>query len=266
MTPEFAARKLVPMVRSVRLKVGAGVLALCGQVHVIGCLDTSVLTEGGPRPTCDGGACDGGSGVLPTGDAASQPTPDAALVCKAGDVTTFAPQWKPPKNRQTVCTAGQVDSFAGCFFGPAANSPTCVSFVDAPTNALCRDCLLSDITDAAYGPFVKLGTDAITANVEGCVALVTGQKSASGCGAKAQALAQCTAASCGPTCPVSTHAQVVEYTKCLDAAGKTTCKSYATAAECIKAELAPGQPAEGCASGASIELAAAALGKFFCSP
>ena len=73
MTPEFAARKLVPMVRSVRLTVGAGVLALCGQVHVIGCLDTSVLTEGGPRPTCDGGACDGGSGVLPTGDAATQP-------------------------------------------------------------------------------------------------------------------------------------------------------------------------------------------------
>jgi hypothetical protein len=237
------------------------VIAGLNPVFLCACLDLGALNTPVPPPVgCDGGGCDASTKV----DAVA-PAGDAATVCKPGDVTTFKPQWKPPTGSyQGRCTSTQVDSFLSCLFSQAANDQSCLNYINAPANAICSQCLLSDETDSAYGPLVKLGTEAIVVNVEGCVSLVENNATASSCGAKAQALAQCKEAACTPSCPLTNHAELVAFNDCEQAAESTSCKSYYTAAACLMPLINTGGAAENCTHAPTPLDAAISVAKLFC--
>lgn len=228
---------------------------------VAACVDTSSLKEDPPSPTpaCDGSAC------VDAGDGGSTPTTDAAKVCAPGSIATFAPVWKPPTGKnQGKCSSTQVDQYVGCLFSQAANDPACRDYLSSPANAVCGACLMSQLDDTQYGPLIRLSADAITVNVEGCVALMTGDAKATSCAAKAQALGQCRTAACDPNCPLTDHASLLAYNACEDAAGNSVCKTYLDGSSCIGPLLAPNGVASACASGATPLDAAKYVAKYFC--
>lgn len=228
-----------------------------------GCVDFGTLSpaaDGGPSAACDGGACPDAPSPVPSSSG------DAAVVCAPGDVSTWKPTWRPPTGKlQGKCTGSQVDTYVACLFSQAANDPSCRDYLNRPDNAVCGQCLMSKLDDAAYGPLIRLGPDAITVNVEGCVALTSGDASASSCAAKAQALGQCRAAACVPYCPLTDHASLLAYNDCEAASDKSSCKSYVTASACIAPLLDVGGVSQGCASGPTPLAAATAVARFFCS-
>lgn len=241
------------MGRSLHLACCAGMNVL---VFVAGCIDESALSSPLATP-CDGGACDAGT------DAGTDARP-ATVVCAPGDVSDFVPTWRPPTGAwQQKCTALQVETYAGCLFSQAQNDSSCRDYLARSDNAVCSQCLLSALDDPAYGPFVRLGPNAITLNVEGCVALVTNDTKASGCGAKAQAVGECRSAACAPSCPLTDQASVNVLHQCEAAADKSVCKSYFTASACL-APLLQGAAAR-CVSAPTPIAAATNVAKYFCA-
>lgn len=226
---------------------------------LVGCIDESSLSPP-PAPACNGGACEGG--VVEGGVDAAAPAPK---VCAPGDVSTFESTWKPPTGRwQGKCTVQQVDTYVACLFSQAANDPTCRDYLARADNAVCSHCLMSAVDDTSYGPLIRFGPNAITVNVEGCVALVTSDAQATGCGAKAQALGQCRRAACAPNCPLTDQASLVAFNECEVASNKSVCKSYLSASACL-APLLEGRAAA-CASGPTPLAVATGVAKFFCGP
>lgn len=228
---------------------------------VSACIDASSLNEGGTS-----GADAAPAEASSPGDAGgSDGAVDAAKTCAPGSVAGFTPVWKPPTGRnQAKCNSTQVDTYVECLFSQAANDPTCRDYLSSAANAVCAGCLMSQLDDAQYGPFIRLSADAITVNVEGCVALMSGDAQPTSCAAKAQALGQCRAAACDPNCVVTDHASLLQYNSCEDAAGSSVCKSYLDASSCINALLGPGGSASNCASGPTPLDAAKGLAKVFC--
>ncbi|MFO0668742.1 MAG: hypothetical protein U0235_03800 [Polyangiaceae bacterium] len=230
---------------------------------LVGCVDFGTLSpsaDAGPTATCDGGACPDATSKVPPD------TVDANVPCAPGDVSSFAPTWHPPTGKfQNKCTNSQVDNYVACLFSQAANDASCRDYLQRPDNAVCGQCLMSKLDDAAYGPLIRLGPDAITVNVEGCVALTTGDATAASCAAKAQALGQCRAAACVPYCPLTDHASLLKYNDCEAASDKSSCKSYVTASACIAPLLDVNGPSAGCASGPTPLAAATAVARFFCA-
>ncbi len=225
-------------------------------VFVAGCIDESALSSPPARP-CDGGACDAGADA--GADARGAP-----VACAPGDVSGFVPTWRPPTGAwQGKCTALQVETYVGCLFSQAQNDSLCRDYLVRSDNAVCSQCLLSALDDPAYGPFVRLGPNAITVNVEGCVALITNDAKSSGCGAKAQAVGECRSAACAPSCPLSDQASVNVLHQCEAAADKSVCKSYLAAAACLP-PLLEGAAAQ-CAAGPTPLAVATNVAKLFCA-
>lgn len=230
-------------------------------VFVVGCIDESSLSPP-PPAACDGAPCDAGAA---DGSVDARVNDAGPKVCAPGDVSTFEPTWKPPTGRwQGKCTAQQVETYVACLFSQAANDPTCRDYLARADNAVCSHCLMSAVDDPAYGPLIRLGPDAITVNVEGCVSLVTNDAQSTSCGAKAQALGQCRSAACAPSCPLTDHASLLAFNACEAASDKSVCKSYLTASACL-APLLEGSAAA-CASAPTPLAAATGVAKFFCGP
>jgi hypothetical protein len=155
-------------------------------------------------------------------------TPDLKpLGCVPGDVSTFAPTWRPPTAaHQNTCTPTQI--------ADAVTALTSGGFSTfAAQNAACAACVVTDSEAAMLGPIVQFKTlGFFDGNRDGCVAVLTNDATASSCGAKVQAQGQCGLAACGANCPVKSNADFVKLNTCINAAHAGACITYAQAAQC----------------------------------
>jgi hypothetical protein len=144
-------------------------------------------------------------------------------VCAPSGVENFVWQSRPPGGaHQGRCSTPDVDSFIQEFVkGTAATRAAWAS-----AHGTCLACLVTDPTEALLGPVLDYQTlNLLVANSEGCVALIQGDASPSGCGAKLQALRQCTFAACEPNCPVG-GPDLGAFDECVAAASSGDCAVY----------------------------------------
>jgi hypothetical protein len=174
-------------------------------------------------------------------------------LCCPGDATTFTPSWKQPTAfNQGKCTDAQISAFVDCLSG-IPDAATCKTFGADPANKTCIQCAATPSTAAAYGPLVE-GSVTIEVNVAGCVANVTGDISATGCGAKVLGLSQCEQAACEANCPVASTDDGTAFQAllaCQTKSATTGCKTYADDAACADALEADGGVASICVQGAA---------------
>jgi hypothetical protein len=139
----------------------------------------------------------------------------------------WMPTWKPPKAPAShLCTEAQImEDIAKCW-GDTPD-PDCDVFERDPANGACLECIYSIEDDPSYGAVVFLNSRRVRANEAGCISLVDGDDSPDGCGAKYQALLQCSAASCA-----GCSANSDEYSDCWNRTFSSTCVFFQTDAVC----------------------------------
>ncbi len=212
-----------------------------GDGGLFGDLDSSTSSDGSKKSDGSSSGMDGST----TSDSPSG-------VCAPGDVSGLTPAFHPPTAfHQNVCTPTQVSAFVDCLSG-LPDATTCKTFVAAAANKTCIGCAATPSTAASYGPLVE-GTVTIEVNVAGCIANVTNDKTATGCGAKMSANSQCQQLACETNCPVSatdTGAEFNALLACQDKSETTVCMTYATAAGCADGLIEAGTAAQ-CANGGS---------------
>jgi hypothetical protein len=125
-----------------------------------------------------------------------------------------------------------------------------------PANADCLACLFSIEEDSSYGPLILLANGSIQTNIPGCMALIDGDASAMGCGAKYQAYYDCIEAACGSNCPTYD-----DYVTCSSTARIGVCAPLLQQAVCRRRpEYAS------CNAYTTFEEYFFAIAKMFCSP
>lgn len=222
--------------------VTTALLASVALVVVPGCDETIDAT-----PAPDGGAASADA-TSPTNDAA---TPgDAGNTCKPGEITGFTPTWKEPVGLHLgKCSPTQIATLATCVWpNPQRNEATCNAFFADTNNAACIACGRTPTTEPKLGAVVSNGAS-VQVNYPGCIAAVTNDVTATGCGAKVQAKELCLDFACVNACPTPAgdNAAFQALLKCQDDAAKTVCKTYADAAACADPFLQPGGAATVCA-------------------
>jgi hypothetical protein len=221
-------------------------------------------------PAADAGTSSGGdSGSTTKKDSGGTPDTDGGdetgdtCTADADAVKDFAPNWIPPSGKaQGKCTDAQVEALLSCELDPAADQTACKAVIADKNNKDCGTCLESQTGDAKYGPII-IGDGVVQINYAGCIALLEPDVTADGCGAKYQALGECTDTAC--QCPVTDDATFADRNKCLTKAETTVCKSFQADAGCDTDLVAAGAPAEACdISGGEFIDNAIVYGKFFC--
>jgi hypothetical protein len=125
------------------------------------------------------------------------------------------------------CSDAQITGLWNACFGTSATQTACTTFEGAAANKTCVGCMLSTWgTSTAFGTLVAIsGVD--YANISGCIALETGDQSATSCAAKEQAVLNCEILACSPSCPkITDQTTFKEWTTCTTAADNGVCKTY----------------------------------------
>lgn len=223
---------------------GFGVATLLTGVALVlvpGCDETIEAT-----PAPDGGNPTTADATSPAADAASE----AGSTCKPGEITGFSPTWKEPIGLHLgKCSPTQIATLATCVWpDPQRNEATCTAFFADNANAACIACGRTPTTEPKLGAVVSNGAS-VQVNYPGCIAAVTNDVTAAGCGAKVQAKELCLDFACVSACPTPAgdNAAFQALLKCQDDASKTVCKTFADAAKCADPFLAPGGAATVCA-------------------
>lgn len=193
---------------------------------------TTPPTELPPLTTSDGGT-----------------TPPATGSCvPATAVTPAAKVWKQPHAlRLNVCTAQEAAAIVQCFI----SKQNC----DALVTQACHACAVSgDATPYASALIVNAQGQPAELNVEGCVANMTGDPSANGCGPKLAARFECANQAC-TACTDETQRQ-----SCLSQADTGVCATTATNASCATPYLTQ------CVQGTTELDVAYNLVRLFCGP
>jgi len=127
-----------------------------------------------------------------------------------------------------ACTDLQIASYADRCIGdsPGSDLDACRAIERDPANTACLKCLFSTVQDETYGPIVIGWDKRWYANVGGCMALIDGDATENGCGAKHNALQTCRNAACA-NCTTDSA-----FDACWRQAGSTVCKSYDDDAVC----------------------------------
>ncbi len=169
-------------------------------------------------------ACsDAGSGSSPH-DAGTD-----ALACDPESSNTWPLTWRAPRAPTPgACTDLQITDYANrCLdSSPDSDVEACYAIQRDPANSICLKCLFSTVQDERYGPIVIGWDRRWYANVGGCMALIDGDRTENGCGAKDTALQACRSAAC-TNCTTS-----AALSACWRQAGSTVCKSYFDDAVC----------------------------------
>ncbi len=87
--------------------------------------------------------------------------------------------------------------------------------------------MFSTFDEPSYGAIILLSNGSRLTNISGCIALVDGDESATGCGAKDQAYQECRDTAC-----ISGCATFEAYDQCWVAAGPTVCSPQREGAVC----------------------------------
>ena len=172
----------------------------------------------------NGGGADAGDGAAPLDVKADKKiVPDTGPIetgptCSPSDVNAADLTWTPPRPiNATACSDAQITGYyAACLNGGSG----CATFEGATANKACVACINSNITDSAYGPLIAVPNNVVYANIGGCIALVSGDVTATGCGAKAWMASECEDKACSDNCAGATFN---EYQTCTNAAAQGTC-------------------------------------------
>jgi hypothetical protein len=154
-------------------------------------------------------------------------TPDAG--CAPKSATGWKPTWRPPEVRLNSCTEGQIDRQFTLCEGAGGTAEECASFNRDPANAACRSCLYSTEDETTYGPIVYLRNRSEVVNVSGCIAIVDGNLSATGCGAQWQAYESCAENACIESCVA-----FEDFQRCTTQARSTVCRAYDNVSACAE--------------------------------
>jgi hypothetical protein len=105
----------------------------------------------------------------------------------------------------------------------------CRAFDTDPANSACLGCMFGALGQANAGALLVLSGGQWIANRAGCVALVDGDASLTGCGARLQAADVCVYTACLAAC---TQPAAADFTACQKAAGNVACSGYVNRAAC----------------------------------
>ncbi len=139
----------------------------------------------------------------------------------------FVPPITPNPN---ACSDAQILALYNACFGTSATQAACTAFEGAAANTTCVGCMLTTWgTSTAFGTLVAIsGVD--YANTSGCIAIETGDQSATSCAAKEQAVLNCEILACSTSCPkITDQTTFTEWTNCTTAADNGICKTYVDA-------------------------------------
>jgi hypothetical protein len=93
--------------------------------------------------------------------------------------------------------------------------------------------MLSSGSASSFGAVITFPNVVSYANTPGCIALIDGDESPTGCAAAVQSLMFCRVASCAAVCPKGTDLGVFDaYSACEQQADATLCATQAQAAMC----------------------------------
>jgi hypothetical protein len=206
----------------------------------------------GPKVREAGGPYDSSGSGGDDSTAASCPTPD--------DVS----KWTPPAyvkatHSPTACSAKALSDFdSGCINANTKSTSACDAF--KTSEAGCYACLVSQSTDATWGPLV-VDNGAYNVNGGGCIQLVDPNSQA--CAAAQEAYEQCTHAACDKACPVTDNNSFSLYEQCATTADSEGCSTFATAAQsCLGS--APSAVVAACSGPTSFEPLFLLIAPVFC--
>jgi hypothetical protein len=233
-------------------------LAACGTgTTEPGSPDGSAGAGAGGSSGVGGGGSGGHSGSMGSGGAgtADTGTPDSNS-CVPQLPSGWVPTWKPPKTpTPNACTDAQIENRRSpCDDSTTYSAVLCNAYMRDPANADCQACMFSTVDESSYGAISLRADGSWRANVEGCIALVSGDLSATGCGAKDQANTQCRDDAC-TACP-----NYDSFIACRTAAGASVCSSYANNRACVNSPKFAI-----CTAYATNKEYYVAMSRFFCS-
>ena len=193
----------------------------------------------------DAGATDAGSDASANPDALVCPPP-ASGTCAPGNVSGFAPTWKPPTGaKQGKCTASQVATYYSQCAANGATPTACTAWRSNSSNATCGGCIESKETASSWGPLVFLDNGVEQINAGGCVALL--EPCNAPCAEAYEAAATCDLAACESNCPVGTDpASFAAYKACVATADSCGCSKWTPFAACTDSLKGPLHPASIC--------------------
>lgn len=157
----------------------------------------------------------------------------APLVCAPVLPDAWAPPaFEPPVIGNTSCTPQQIQTFYDACFSASATQTACDSFYNARVNAVCDACMYTPFGQAPpRGAILQLENGVLDTNYSGCMALIDGDLSETGCAAKVQAAANCENAACAENCPLDNsstaaeNASVNAFNACTSKADDVVCDS-----------------------------------------
>jgi hypothetical protein len=159
---------------------------------------------------------------------------DSGAICPMpADVSRWAPpEYRHAKHQPTACTAQEIVAMDTACLASGSSKSACTAYMTA--NATCYACLVSQATDATWGP-VYLENNIYQANIGGCIELTDPTNTS--CAQAQETAAQCEHAACDTQCPVSSSASFSAYQQCTAAADQEGCTQFITAATtCLGAE------------------------------
>ncbi len=166
---------------------------------------------------------------LPADDAGPADTsapPDAPQECAPGDVSSYMPQFKPPRPHTPACNADQIAAYYAVCINSKSTTLVCNTFKRA--NPGCVACAESSETDPAWGAITWFDSHRFYyLNDPGCLVLATNDGPTVACGHVVQALRGCQVTACAASCEEELEAsQVHRFAQCEEASEKTVCASY----------------------------------------
>ena len=196
---------------------------LLGLVECGGTNDSRSTAGQGSSGAPDLGGAGGSSGAAASG----------ASACEVPSAAGYEPTWTPPRAPLAgVCTEQQVAmEWNFCENSSALfDVQACRAFDVDPANAACLGCLFGALGATDLGAVLVLPEGQWIANRAGCIALVDGDSSATGCGAKTQAADVCQYTACLAACtaPVSN----ADFAACEKTARNGACRAYVDQAAC----------------------------------
>lgn len=217
---------------------------------------TTVRVDGGdPKGPKDGGPSKRDVAV-------TDPPPD---VCAPANIAGFVPAVVPPAPaRSGKCSVAQLEAIIDCTFDANAGSNACDTLLDDAANQACTGCILTDVTQPAYGPII-VDDNIARLNVAGCVARASNDLSATGCGARLASAEQCADAACAASCPLLDDVSYAQYEQCTEDAMAGPCSAYADSLACLDAVTSPSGAAAQCALENDFISTAKAYARLFCT-
>jgi hypothetical protein len=222
-----------------RLLAAGGALTLLAALFATGGCTTVVAPEaGGGGGGYDGGTGADGGGSSSSGGGGSSGSSsggfsDAAAACLPGDVTTYAPQYRPATGAYLgQCSDDDVKSFFSDCLGSTAMPDACNAFMN-DAGAGCAACLLTPDSDPKYGPLIGHGSF-VTANIAGCIELTDATTNGLACAKAVQALGGCELLACEANCDVHDSQSLNSYDTCASTADQAGCETYASASSCVQ--------------------------------